>query len=418
MHFYRSIAAFGLLSSVFLCTASFGEPWRRLGPPIDGFTSHAAMLQLPTEPERILIASRGNTSVAGGEHRGLWTSDDGGQTWQFADQSVGQTINNNRGMVAGNQSGEVWLVQETSPNLCHSLDGGRTWDKTDAPFKHGICIVTDPGNKDRLWVGADDGLWRSDDLGQTWQSVTGGLPPDARGVSNTLTAIAIDPTDANRMYAGFLYAAMDHPWGVYRSSDGGQTWQTANEGLPEGELILDFATATNQKVKMALPKYGLQYRAIKDLILDPAHPQTLYAITRQNGMYRTDDGATTWQPVELPQGDSIHSNYLTGLSVDADGNRLIVGTGGLNVAVSTDCGDTWQMTGPLVPIQMDENKVVTVELPWGAQKTGKPDQTVSQILGGPYYSSVHRVHVDVTDPRILYAETDAGIYVQTRRDSP
>jgi hypothetical protein len=104
-------------------------------------------------------------------------------------------------------------------------------------------------------------LYRSTDGGQTWeliaQGVTSGIrlqDPDPDMPRPALTALAVDPTDPNRLYAGFFRG------GVMISHDGGVTWEVASFGLaPE--------------------------TSVRDLVADAAHPGVVYAATHDSGVF-------------------------------------------------------------------------------------------------------------------------------------
>jgi photosystem II stability/assembly factor-like uncharacterized protein len=76
--------------------------------------------------------------------------------------------------------------------------------------------------------------------------------------------VTIDPEQPQRVYAAVAA-------GVFRSDDGGQTWQSAVQGLGEG--------------------------AVAALALDPRQPQHLYAATPAGALYASEDGASTWRPL-------------------------------------------------------------------------------------------------------------------------
>ncbi|MCM8538333.1 MAG: hypothetical protein NE334_20490 [Lentisphaeraceae bacterium] len=410
-----------LLSFLFtLTTLAEDAKWTFLGPQKNTPISHATFYQHPKKPNIMLVASRGAKSTKGGENQGMWRSTDAGKTWTLLDSKIGYMINTNDGMNADPNNPDVlYLAQEFTPDFCWSTDAGATWQKKGkAGFKHGIVVQVHPRDSKKLFVGSDDGLWLSKDGGKSWKvQANNGLPPDARGVSNTLNSIEINPQNPDVMYAGFLYADMKTEWGVYKSTDGGKKWSPANNGLPEGQLILDLRTAKT-KVKMALPKYGLQYRAIKDLEMDPNNPNTLYAITRQSGIFKTTNGAQDWKLILAPDGPEKKqwSDFSTSITIHPKySNVLFVGTGGLNVRVSTDAGKTWNALGRMISVKDHGNGLLEATLPNGTVKKGK--KSLSPLLGYHYMSSVHKVHVDAKNERKIYVETDQGVFTTTVPDS-
>ncbi|MCM8534150.1 MAG: hypothetical protein NE330_23510 [Lentisphaeraceae bacterium] len=405
------------LSSLFTLTALAEDAkWTYLGPQKSTANSHASFYQHPQKPNIMLIAGRGAKSTKGGANQGMWRSTDAGKTWTLLDSKIGYMINTNDGMNADpNNPDVIYLAQEFTPDFCWSTDAGATWQKKGkAGFKHGIVVQVHPNDPKTLFVGSDDGLWLSKDGGKSWkEQANNGLPPGARGVSNTLNSIEINPKNPQVMYAGYLYADMKTEWGVYKSTNGGKNWAPANNGLPEGELILDLRQAKT-KVKMALPKYGLQYRAIKDLEMDPNNPETLYAITRQNGIFKTTNGAQDWKIILPPEGSATKqwSDFSTSITIHPKySNVLFVGTGGLNVKISTDAGKTWNALGRMISVKKLGKGVLEATLPNGTVVKGKKD--LSPLLGYHYMSSAHKVHIDVNNERKIYVETDQGVFTTT-----
>lgn len=74
-------------------------------------------------------------------------------------------------------------------------------------------VVIDPSNPERVYAAGDQGVFRSDDAGQTWQAVDGGLP------TGGVTALALEPRQPHQLYA------VTATNGLYRSDDGGGSWQ-------------------------------------------------------------------------------------------------------------------------------------------------------------------------------------------------
>ena len=402
------------LLSLFLISSINAQSveWTFVGPQKETPMSHLAFYQNSKNPNIMLVASRGEKSTKGGKNQGLWRSEDGGKTWKLIDPKIGFMINNNQGMTSHpSDSNYVYLTQEYTPDFCWSSDAGKTWNKTKrAGFKHGICLGLHPTDKNIMFIGSDDGVWKSSDAGKSWKPVKKGLPPAAKGVSNTVVGILINPVKPNIMYTGFLYADMKTPWGVYKSVDGGDSWKAVNNGLPEGELILDLTGKNKPNVNMKLKKYGLQYRAVKDIQIDKLNPDTIYAVTRQNGLFQTNDAGANWKCIyeNDPKAAAKWGKFFTCISVHPKySNVLFLGDGGMNVHISTDTGKTWKALGAMVKIKDLGGKKVEVTLPNGKVVSGNG---VSPAMGHHYMSSVHKVHVDVENERRIFVETDQGLF--------
>lgn len=126
------------------------------------------------------------------------------------------------------------------------------------------AITVHPTNPDVVYIGTQDGPYRSTDGGDRWERL--GFPE--RNVQ--VWSILVHPADPRRLYAG------TSPVGVFRSDDGGDTWRR----LPKA--------VQPERVKM-----GFACRVMR-LAADPARPDTLYAAVEVGGVMRSDDGGETW----------------------------------------------------------------------------------------------------------------------------
>lgn len=197
----------------------------------------------------------------------------------------------------------VIYVATASGGVWKTVNEGTTWEPIfdKAPSTAIGDIALDPSNPDIIWVGTGEanifrssqsgcGIYKSTDAGKTWAHM--GLAD-----TNTIPRIVIHPTDTDTVYV----AASGHEWtdneerGVYKTTDGGQTWNKI--------LYIDERTG-----------------AI-DLAMDPEDSQTLYASVWQrirpkwndprnmtdygkSGMYKSTDAGATWTPINtgLPEG--------------------------------------------------------------------------------------------------------------------
>ncbi len=126
------------------------------------------------------------------------------------------------------------------------------------------AITVHPTNPDVVYIGTQDGPYRTTDGGDHWERL--GFPD--RGVQ--VWSILVHPADPLRLYAG------TSPTGVFRSDDGGDTWLR----LPKA--------VQPERVKMGFPCRVMR------LAVDPARPETLYAAVEVGGVMRSDDGGETW----------------------------------------------------------------------------------------------------------------------------
>jgi photosystem II stability/assembly factor-like uncharacterized protein len=198
-----------------------GVTWQQMSVQFNyGYTLRIALH--PTNPETLLVA----------RDSGIWITNDGGDTWTNTLSSPGGSINDVA--IDANTPTLVFATLDDPTNtvtngVYRSLDGGNTWTlltalpngavvgrmtlgKTAASSQT-VCVLMANSN-DTL-----NGLYRSDDFGGTWRSLT--VPPglfyngsNSNGGYDQL--LTIDPTSPSIIYAG--------GWDLYRSADGGQTW--------------------------------------------------------------------------------------------------------------------------------------------------------------------------------------------------
>ncbi len=176
-----------------------------------------------------------------------------------------------------------------------SLDGGGSFEKMGLESSEHIArILVDPTNSDRVFVAAQGPLWsaggergvyRTTDGGESWDQVL------AIDENTGATDLLMDPRDPDVLYAA-SYQRRRHVWtlidggpgsGVWKSTDGGDTWRKIEKGLPGGD------------------------KGRIGLALAPSDPDVVYAIIElsggEGGFYRSDDGGESW---------SRQSDYVSG----------------------------------------------------------------------------------------------------------
>ena len=181
------------------------------------------------------------------------------------------------------------------PTIRVSDDLGETWTQvegspaydSDSPSKLKRIWQIVPGHPsepDTLWAGVEEaGLFVSRDRGETWAEVKGLTQHPSRpywfpgGGGMCLHTILIDPNNAQRMWIAISAV------GAFRTTDGGETWQVCNKGLPE--------VPTDQ------PNTEVG-RCVHKVVLDPNNSDTLY-MQFHGGVFRSTDGADSWHAIEL-----------------------------------------------------------------------------------------------------------------------
>jgi hypothetical protein len=199
-------------------------------------------------------ASQPDRVYAGTQPAGLFISDDGGRSYEMVEGLWDHPHREQWGAGYGGQAFHTVLPHPTdtdsilialsSGGVYRSTDGGGSWTASNTGIKayfmpdpwpeYGQCVhkvARDPADPDRLYAQNHHGVYRSDDGGTTWQSIADGLPSDFG------FAMVAHPHRSGVIYNFPLQADGERfPPGkrcaVYRSGDAGQTWEALTDGLP------------------------------------------------------------------------------------------------------------------------------------------------------------------------------------------
>jgi photosystem II stability/assembly factor-like uncharacterized protein len=309
-----------------------GMKWRMIGPFRGGRTVGAAG-----------IASQPNVFYIGVNNGGVWKTTDAGRTWQpiFDDQPTGSigdiavAPSDPNVIYVGSGEGLQRPDLSTGDGMYRSSDGGKTWVHLGLREGQQISsIAVDPKDANRLFVAVlghpygpnnERGIYRSTDGGRSFQRVL--YKDDDTGAMQ----VEIDPKNPRTIYAD-MWAGRQGPWengawqgkesGLFKSTDGGNTWKKLTNGLPT--------------VEQGLGRIGFG--------ISRSDPKRLYATVDANprlaGVYSSSDGGENWTLLNT-------DNRLWGRGSDfaeirvhpTDPNTVFIA----NVASykSTDSGKTW-----------------------------------------------------------------------------
>ncbi len=238
-------------------------------------------------------------------------------------------------------AGDTIYAGVSEAGVFRSDDRGKSWHPVRGLNEHptraswnpgfgGLCahsVLVDGRHPSRLWVGISAaGVFRSDDGGRTWAEKNEGV---TQGEGFCVHSLAQDPDRADVIYR------QDHR-GMYRTRDGGDSWQRIENGLPLAELAEGHRCAFGFPVAMdpgshsvyAVPLEGDNFRF--------PHEGKLR-------VYRTRDAGESWQGLSRGLPDQSYTNVLRGaMAVDGlDPGGVYFGTTAGSVFASRDGGDSW-----------------------------------------------------------------------------
>ncbi len=206
-----------------------------------------------------------------------------------------------------------------------TTDNGDNWSLTGLTSVMVNALVVDPTNSAVIYAGTrGQGFWKSSDGGATWTN-----SPNAYIQDKIVYTIVVDPNNSNNVYAGGREYGVDGSssgnWGggVFKSTDGGVTWNAMNNGLPGGYVY--------------------------SLVIDPTAPTILYAGTDGYGVYKTFDSANDWV-ARNTNINTANSDNLKIRSIAMDPNnhlRLLMGVWGGASVFETNNGaeNGWSNVG-------------------------------------------------------------------------
>jgi len=288
-----------------------GKTWRRVGIR-QGMHSDALVRALVNHPHHPEITYAGSD-------KGLYRSDDAGQTWGLIDSPLSRY--------------QVWALaidpQEpalmfagtgtpTPPGLFRSTDGGLSWEQrpteiaaecpaVGTPRVTGIAI--DPANRNNVWMGIEvDGVRHSTDRGETWKTIGNTIPnPDVHNV----LVVEGPPKTIIVVVNNDLFTSIDdgatwkphqlrasyptiYPRGIAVQPDNGKTvFLTIGDATPGsiGTVLRSQDTgATWEELSLPVPANS----AMWVVHMQPTNPKTIFAGSRYGYLYQSEDGGTTW----------------------------------------------------------------------------------------------------------------------------
>jgi photosystem II stability/assembly factor-like uncharacterized protein len=399
--FYAAAATGGIFK-----TTNAGTTWTPIFDQSPSLSMGA--LALDMEHPDTIYAGTGEACASGYSYfgTGVYRTTDGGGTWEHLGLDNSRYIA--RIVLDPQNSQSIWVAAageffatNTERGVYHSTDGGTTWanvlfvnDSTGA-----TDIVVHPTNsqiayaamwqrirtpQDRRAGGRGSGIFRTTDGGQTWGRLTDGLPPQSDTVGRI--GIAICQSNPSVLYA--IYA--DHPGffaGIYKSTNGGDSWSRTNDG-----------TLTD-----LFSNFGWYFGNIR---VRPDNPNMVFALGV--GMVRSTDGGQTWTQI----ANSVHVDHHAMWFDAAHTGTILEGNDG-GFYRSTNNGNNWTfLTG--MPLNQFYAASVDFQHPerrYGGTQDQGTMRTMTgglndwdQIYGGDGFYTL----VDPTNSNYVYAEYQYG----------
>lgn len=402
---YAGAASGGLFKS-----SDGGETWQAIFEN-EGSMSVGDVVLAPSAPNTVYLGSgEANGSFDSGAYfgQGVWKSTDGGVSWEH----VGLENTNHLGRLAVDPQNAdrvfaaaagVLYGKNEERGLYRSLDGGQSWEKVLYLSDSTSCIdvVLHPQNADivyaatwervrfpyeRRYGGLSSRIYRSTDGGDTWQQLTNGLPADhpQRG----RIGLAISPSKPNTLYAAYSTNVVTNVFdGLYKTTDGGDSWAKVDDG----------------SISDVYSSFGWYFG---QLTVSPVSSETVWILGVP--LVRSLNGGANWETVT----NGMHVDFHALEVHPQNPNFMVAGNDG-GIYLSNNAGTSWTHVEVLPITQFYNCEIDNLHperLFGGAQdngtmrtKTGNLDDW-EFILGGDGF----HVLVDPVDNKYVYAEYQYG----------
>ena len=432
--------------------------FRNLGPAVGGGRV-AAVAGIPGNPNVYYVGAAGG---------GVFKTENAGITWKAIFEHESTASIGALALAPSNPS-IVWVGTGESKVRNDVIDGRGVYVSGDAGHSWRFAglgkvgqisqIIVDPTNSDVVYVAAtghawapnpDRGVFRTDDGGKTWKKVL--FVNDSTGAAD----LAIQPGNAKVLFAA-MWEFRRYPWtlvdggpssGIYRSTDGGDTWKKLSKGLPEGPLgriaVAVAPTNPNHVYALVAAKRGMLWQStdlgdtwteVSDnhaydirpfyfsrLMVSPENENKVYFMSLN--LVESDDGGKTSHTADR----GVHADHHALWIDPKDPQRMIQGNDG-GVNVTTDGGKSWRYLNNL-PIEQFYMVSTSNEVPYsvcGGLQDNSAWCGASSNLGGRAVGAADWYTVTggdgeyavfaPGDPHIIYVDSQNGSITRLEKNT-
>jgi photosystem II stability/assembly factor-like uncharacterized protein len=432
--------------------------WRLIGPYRGGRVT--AVTGVADDPMLYYMGAAGG---------GVWMTENAGTTWQNISDEHFEVGTIGAVAVAESDHNVIYVGTGESPirgvttshgnGVYKSTDAGKSWTHIGLNNAGQISrIKIHPRDLDVAFVAVQGTIWgpskergifRTADGGRTWSHVL------EVGESTGASDLAMDPTNPRILYAA-MWNHWRNPWfihsggedgGIYKSTDGGDTWKKLEGGLPKlvGKIGVDVAASNPNRIYAIIeaePKKGGLWRSddagdtwklinghrvlhtrawyYNHITADPVDQDTVWVLNAP--LMKSIDGGKNWEKIITPHGD--HQDHW----INPKDNRIMISGNDGGATVTFDGGKTWSsiMNQPTAQFY----RVITDNLfpyrIYGGQQDNSTVAIASQSFQGgigidDFFAvgggeSAH-IAFDPDDPRLIYATTINGTLTEYDRDT-
>ena len=380
----------------------------------------------------LAIDSQNPDTIYSGTDEGVFKSIDGGINWSSMNTGL---LSASIWTLAINPVIPTIIYTRTYTRVFKSIDGGANWNPCMTPSSGRIgTLAIDPVNPDIIYVGTEEhGVYKSIDGGANWEPINAGLPKNYKG-STYVEYLAINPVDPSIIYLLTFGSS-------FKSIDGGASWNPVQKPSPYSSIRTLAIDPVNLEIIYAgigctglFEQCGGVYRSIdggttwnysditdgldvSTLVIDPVDSTTMYAGTYNKGIFKSTDAGVNWNPLD----SGLTSTYVWSLAINPlDPNTVYAGAYG-GVFKSTNGGSNWNVVNTGFPrpeinvlsIDPANSAILYAGTKSGVFKTTDGGTTWNPENIGLPYTEVIAMAINPVDTRIVYAGTWAGLFKST-----